>query len=222
MAGEKDKDKPFHHNPFRNLKGLCVSAPPVKKPEKEAGPLPASPPAAEDEETLFAEEMARLGVERPTEVPTGPAEPGGEEREGEPPRSDEALFLEALQGMDTVFEDELPSPDEAHRPPRRMKLLRRGRLLPEANLDLHGLTRDEAREKVRYFLDNAVYQGKRTVLIVTGRGKGSGGEPVLRAEMERYLTHEAGAWVVEWGRAPRQYGGEGALVVFLKGGKGGS
>jgi DNA-nicking Smr family endonuclease len=62
----------------------------------------------------------------------------------------------------------------------------------------------------------------KTVLIVTGRGKSSGAEPVLRAEVERYLNHDAGAWVSEWGRAPRQYGGEGALVVFLKGSKKGT
>jgi len=54
------------------------------------------------------------------------------------------------------------------------------------------------------------------VLIVTGRGNRSDGEAVLRTEIERYLAQEAAAWVTEWGRAPARYGGEGALVVFLR------
>ncbi len=119
--------------------------------------------------------------------------------------------------MEAVFTDELPEEVEPSATPRRMKLLRAGKLVPEAELDLHGLDRVRAREKTRYFLEDAVYQGKRTVLLITGKGHGSAGEPVLRKEMERFLARDAGAWVSEWGDAPRRYGGEGALVVFLRG-----
>jgi DNA-nicking Smr family endonuclease len=113
-----------------------------------------------------------------------------------PAATDRELFLDALKGMDTVFEDAFPPEEEVQQVlPRRMKLLRQGRLVPEAKIDLHGLTREEARTKVGYFLEDSVYQGKKTVLIVTGRGKGSGGEPVLRAEVERYLSTEGGVCV---------------------------
>jgi DNA-nicking Smr family endonuclease len=138
----------------------------------------------------------------------------------EAPATDRDLFLASLGEMEAIFTDEFPAADEPVAVPRRMRQVRRGELLPEERLDLHGLGRAEARERVRHFLDNAVYHGRKTVLIVTGRGKGSGGEPVLRAEIERYLKYEAAAWVAEWGRAPARYGGEGALVVFLKGRKG--
>jgi len=223
LADKKDRNKPIQQNPFTGLKGFCVSTPAEKSPAKQAKP-PAAPPANEDETELFAAEMARLGVDRretEAEAPAG-EETGGASVSPPFPPSDRELFLDALKGMDTVFADELPPPEEPLPSPRRMKLLRQGRLVPEATLDLHGLTRDEARQRVRYFLDDSLYQGLKTVLIVTGRGKGSGGEPVLRAEVERYLNHEAGAWVHEWGRAPRRYGGEGALAVFLKGGKKGT
>ena len=225
MSGKKGRDKSvggvksFQANPFRKLKGFAASAPPEKEPEKRGKPA-APPPSPEDDAALFAEEMSRLGVRGGgKEESAPPGNVSGEEADASsaPPSTDRELFLDALKGMDTVFEDAFPSEEEVQASPRRMKLLRQGRLAPEAKIDLHGLTREEARSKVRYFLEDSAYQGKKTVLIVTGRGKGSGGEPVLRAEVERYLSTEGGVWVSEWGRAPRRYGGEGALVVFLKG-----
>lgn len=225
MAGKKNRDKSvdgtksFQANPFKKLKGFAVSMPPKEIPEERNNPAEALP-AGEDDASLFAQEMGRLGVSRDKEeeiVPTGEAAREEDRVAPAPAVSERELFLDALKGMDTVFEDSFPTEREVQAPPRRMKLLRQGRVAPETKLDLHGLTREEARMKVRYFLDDSVYQGKKTVLIVTGKGKGSGGEPVLRAEVERYLATEAGALVSEWGRAPGRYGGEGALVVFLKG-----
>ncbi|WP_051360998.1 Smr/MutS family protein [Desulfuromonas sp. TF] len=227
MSARKNRDnsvdgtKSFQANPFKKLKGFAASAPPEKDLEKK-GKTAAPPPAGEDDAILFAEEMSRLGVKRGKEEKSAPPEKvSGEEdvAASVPAATDRELFLDALKGMDTVFEDAFPPDEEVLQQalPRRMKLLRQGRLAPEAEIDLHGLTREQARTKVGYFLEDSVYQGKKTVLIVTGRGKGSGGEPVLRAEVEQYLATGAGEWVSEWGRAPRRYGGEGALVVFLTG-----
>ena len=98
-----------------------------------------------------------------------------------------------------------------------MRQLRRGQLVPEDQLDLHGLHRHEALEKVRFFLEDAAYHGRRTVLIVTGRGQHSAEGPVLREAVARYLREEQGGQVLEWGVAPKNYGGDGALVVFLRG-----
>lgn len=225
MSRKKEHEKSFRHDPFKRLKGFGVSAPQSLPAVKPPVPVPA-PVAASDEAGLFAEEMARLGVAgRPGAAGEEPAPPAPPEepqvnREVPPLPTERELFLAALGGMSAVFADEVPAAEEAPAQPRRMRQVRRGELLPEAQLDLHGLTRDQARERVRFFLDDAVYQGRRTVLIVTGRGKSSAGEPVLRAEIERYLAHDAAAWVAEWGRAPARFGGEGALVVFLKGRKG--
>ena len=226
MSGKKGRDKSvggvksFQANPFRKLKGFAASAPPPEKEPGKRGKPAASPPSREDDAALFAEEMSRLGVRgggKEESAPPGNVSGEEDDAASAPPDTDRELFLDALKGMDVVFEDAFPSEEEVQAAPRRMKLLRQGRLAPEAKIDLHGLTREEARSKVRYFLEDSAYQGKKTVLIVTGRGKGSGGEPVLRAEVERYLATEGGVWVSEWGRAPRRYGGEGALVVFLKG-----
>jgi DNA-nicking Smr family endonuclease len=220
MAGKKDEKNfgsTMRDNPFKALKGLSVSA-----PEKPATirPVAAARPAAADEPANFTEEMARLGVRRMSAPAAGEPpqpEPAKVEDQPTPPASDEELFAAALGKLDSVFTDHFPGEDAgAAATPRRMKLLSRGKLMPEATLDLHGLGRDEARDRVRHFLDNSVYHGRKTVLIVTGRGLRSNGEPVLRGDIERYLDGEGRAWVAEWGRAPRQFGGEGALAVFLK------
>lgn len=225
MAAGK-KSRKSSQNPFASLKGFCVSNDGPKKPSPPVSrtvPEPAIEDEPRDDATLFAEEMERLGLSPgggKAAVEEAPEEETADVTERVKtlsPPTDQELFCAALGTMDAVFEDEFPPEEEARAEPRRMRLVRRGQLVPEARLDLHGLHRDQAREKVRFFLENGVYQGFRTVLIITGRGLGSGSEPVLRSEIERYLTHQAGAWVVEWGRAPRQYGGEGALVVFLKG-----
>ncbi len=141
--------------------------------------------------------------------------------------SDEALFLSSMGQLDTVFSDNCVADDDAidmtdgaAAEPRRMKQLRKGKVRPQATLDLHGCYRDEARKKVCHFLRNRCADGMHTVLIVTGKGNRSpNGESVLRDDIEKYLTTHASAWVVEWGRAPRQYGGAGALVVFLRSSK---
>lgn len=127
-----------------------------------------------------------------------------------------AEFLAAIGQLDKTFKDELP-PAEATRSaaPRRLKQLERGGLQPAGELDLHGLTRDEALNRARAFLGHASRQGWPVVLIVTGKGLHSSAGPVLRRAVERLLD-DARDLVLEWGVAPRRYGGAGALVVFVR------
>jgi DNA-nicking Smr family endonuclease len=65
-------------------------------------------------------------------------------------------------------------------------------------------------------LEHSHHQQYKAVLLITGRGNHSAGNPVLRGEAERILRTEGRSHVAEWAQAPRQYGGAGALVVFLK------
>ncbi|HBT82891.1 MAG: hypothetical protein A2091_07745 [Desulfuromonadales bacterium GWD2_61_12] len=224
MAGKRDKSPASSPSPFSVLKGLAVSPPPAGK---KVVPPPAPRRDVDDTPADFASAMADLGVKPITPGSTAPPVPAADPVPGLlappplPPPTEEELFLSALNGITAVFRDELPAEVEPQASPRRMKLVRQGKLFPEATLDLHGLTRDEARLRTRHFLDNSVHHGFKTVLLITGRGLRSPEGPVLRDELERYLSHDAAAWVAEWGRAPGNLGGEGALVVFLKGRKGG-
>lgn len=221
MAKKKKTEKKtmsFQSSPFSDLKGFAVSA---SKPEEPAKPIEDEPVAPEEPVgDLFAREMGMLGVERLND------EGFDEENIPEPeeslveqePLTDDEEFLAAMGEMRVRFEDHLPEEDGPQQAsPRRMKLLKQGRLQPEATLDLHGLLRHQVVEKVRFFLQGGKFQGCRTLLIITGRGLHSQGEPVLRNEVERFLRGEGRQLIAEWARAPRQYGGEGALVVFLKG-----
>lgn len=173
-------------------------------------------PAADD--SLFAEEMARLGVrgERKTDAPPAKNEISDAATAVPAPLADRDLFLAAIGKLETTFADELPATDEPPAAPRLKKLVRSEKFVPDIELDLHGFDRMRARERFRYFLENAMHQGKKTALVITGRGHGSTGEPVLRNEVENYLAREAGAWVSEWAKAPRRYGGDGAFVLLLR------
>ncbi len=219
---KKQSTKNFQNSPFKGLKGIAVAADNVSV-DKNPAPLPTSEPLVEDDAAAFEREMALLGVnprtqdDRQREVEPVVADLAVEKDEKTVELTDDELFLDSLGQMDSVFRDEIPQGEEVAAAPRRMRQLRQGKLAPEAKLDLHGLNRQEARDKVRFFLEDATFHGLKTVLIITGRGKGSSDGPVLRQFMESYLSREARAWVVEWGRAPARYGGEGALVVFLKG-----
>jgi DNA-nicking Smr family endonuclease len=211
---KKNQLKDFRNTPFKELKGVsvCPPVPPASQPVK------VSPQQASTDDGFF-EQMAQLGVK--------PLAPGGENAtpasagasRPEVPGSDEAerqLFLETLGTLDAPFRDEFPEPDRRPARPSRMKLLQRGKLEIEATLDLHGLSRVEALERTGHFLDNACFHQLQTVLIVTGKGVHSAGEAVLRTVVEDCLQAHSYAAVLEWGRAPREHGGEGALVVFLR------
>ena len=83
-------------------------------------------------------------------------------------------------------------------------------------LDLHGLTRDEALESLGHFIDGAWRREMKAVLVITGKGNNSPGEPVLQAAVAGWLRDKGKKTVVEFAPAPRQMGGTGAFVVFLR------
>ncbi|WP_092411254.1 Smr/MutS family protein, partial [Candidatus Ichthyocystis sparus] len=68
---------------------------------------------------------------------------------------------------------------------KTLKELRRGRWPVEQAIDLHGLTRVEAAQKMESFMDNAVMKNKQCLLIIHGRGRN--GISVLRTMVRRGL-----------------------------------
>lgn len=99
--------------------------------------------------------------------------------------------------------------------PNTARKLRRGDWVIQAQLDLHGLTREEAREALSVFLTSALKQGQRCVRVVHGKGLGSKNRvPVLRDKVRRWLTQSDA--VLAWVQARAPEGGTGALVVLLR------
>ena len=134
--------------------------------------------------------------------------------------SEQKLFLETISSLklDVRFHDELPedTPPEKLRPVSRIKQLRRGTIRLDYELDLHGLTREEATYALETFVKGAYRRGQQAVLVITGRGNHSPEEPVLKKAVETWLKEDGAAMVAEFFSAPRQFGGDGAIVVFLK------
>ncbi len=88
-------------------------------------------------------------------------------------------------------------------------------MLPQATLDLHGKTQQEAEEAVKSFLDDCRSHNIRKLSIITGKGLHSeGGQGVLRDAVMALLDKDGG--ISERFNAPMQYGGSGALWVILK------
>lgn len=92
--------------------------------------------------------------------------------------------------------------------------LRRGHWALQAEIDLHGLTRDEARDTLAAFVRDSRRQGLRCLRVVHGKGNGSPGrEPVLKAKVQRWLAQSSE--VIAFAQASGPQGGAGALLVLL-------
>ena len=90
--------------------------------------------------------------------------------------------------------------------------LRRGRIAPEACLDLHGLRVGEAREALQRFLTYASERRLRCVRIIHGKG-GRSGQPVLKQKVDQWLPQRR--QVLALCSAPSWDGGTGAAYVLL-------
>jgi DNA-nicking Smr family endonuclease len=96
-----------------------------------------------------------------------------------------------------------------------VRKLRRGGWTIQAEIDLHGLRRDEAREQLADFLRDAVGRGLRCVRVVHGKGLGSAGrEPVLKPRVHSWLVQKKE--VIAFVQARAAEGGSGALLVLLR------
>ncbi len=96
--------------------------------------------------------------------------------------------------------------------------LRCGEFSYQDFVDLHGLNKSEAREKVARFLHESVRKGYRCVLIVHGRGLHSDNkEPVLKSYIKSWLCRgHIGRMVLAFSSARPCDGGTGALYVLLR------
>jgi DNA-nicking Smr family endonuclease len=99
--------------------------------------------------------------------------------------------------------------------PDLLRGLRRGKWIPQASLDLHGSTLDQARERLDRFLASCLEHDIRCVRVIHGKGIGSRqGEPVLKAAIRQHLCRlEA---VQAWVQCGEHDGGDGALHALLR------
>jgi DNA-nicking Smr family endonuclease len=99
--------------------------------------------------------------------------------------------------------------------PETLRKLRRGQWVVQAQLDLHGMTRQVAREELIRFMHDALKAGKRCVRIVHGKGLGSKNRtPVLKAKVRHWLMQAEP--VLAYTQARGEDGGAGAVIVLLR------
>lgn len=102
--------------------------------------------------------------------------------------------------------------------------MKRGKLLPEARIDLHGMTLARAHPVLTGFILRAQVEGKRLVLVITGKGRHAddGGPIPVRHGI---LRHAVPDWllrpplsqaVLQITPAHQRHGGIGAYYVYLR------
>jgi DNA-nicking Smr family endonuclease len=168
---------------------------------------------------LFAKAMADVkpleSRKRPRVIPT--AKPEG-------PLKPKERFLAAL-GMTAAPKPKPPEPElqaDAKGFDRDVdRALSRGKLDPEARLDLHGMTLATAERAVARFLEQATAQEWRVVLIITGKGyrreNGRVVEGRIRAEFVGWLNRAENRARIRAVRAAHpRHGGSGAFYVLLR------
>lgn len=109
------------------------------------------------------------------------------------------------------------------------KRLRRGKVKPEGRIDLHGMSEDRAYAVLNRYIEEAQGQGKRFILVITGKGGiKSGysdmshsdyarGRGILKSNVPRWLSQgDLASRIVSYYAANAEHGGDGALYVVLK------
>jgi DNA-nicking Smr family endonuclease len=97
-----------------------------------------------------------------------------------------------------------------------VRKLRRGHWVVQAELDLHGATREIARHLLADFLKECLRRELRCVRVIHGKGLGSRNrEPVLKGKVKYWLQQRGE--VLAFCQAPPVQGGGGALLVLLAG-----
>lgn len=96
-----------------------------------------------------------------------------------------------------------------------LRKLRRGHWGIQGSLDLHGFTRDEARQELSIFLNACVHSKFRCVRIIHGKGLSSKNrEPILKTRIGNWLLQRAD--VLAFCQARAEDGGGGAILILLK------
>ena len=156
-------------------------------------------------------------------MPSPKGKPERKSVKPEPSRIDqqeEQVFLQAMKKIGGTFRPTAPAEEPEDEPRQsassRLKQLKRGTMRISEELDLHGHQRDEALRTLASFIQAAYHRGRKAVLVITGKGINSPEGPVLQGAVADWLRQDGKAMVAECAPAPRDKGGSGAVVVFLK------
>ncbi|MCP5221483.1 MAG: Smr/MutS family protein [Zoogloeaceae bacterium] len=227
---EADEDLPPRHAPPPEHDEIAW----FQHHMQDVVPLPQDDRGGLDKASPADTKTPRPGTSLPTDIMswlasgTQPIKPANRADIATPPpvaaprlsEADEQAALRESMEAPLSFEDRLDMGDEAVflRPglPRRVLTdLRRGRWVVQGEIDLHGLTRDEARAALAEFLAGALRRGQRCVRVVHGKGLRSPGKVgILKQLSKGWLSQREE--ILAFCQARANEGGSGALRVLLR------
>ncbi|MDD4731279.1 MAG: Smr/MutS family protein [Desulfovibrio sp.] len=217
--GKKKKKQPKHVQAVEKVrKRLGIS----DEPDPETMATDATPRPAPDEENLFLSAMqgvAPLDEEQGRQVAkeNKPPEPAPSNLEAE---AKEYLnkFVRGEVDFELEFTEEYMHGYVKGLDSKTFNQLKAGALSVEGHLDLHGMNAEQAYDAMLFFLKESYLQGRRCVLLVTGRGINSPGrQGVLRQAVQTWMTREPLKRVVlAFCTARAADGGAGAIYVLLR------
>ena len=181
----------------------------------------------------IADSTERLHPERPApdiaRADDGPQRPKPKPHKIPKPRLPEFRVGDRARGSEPSHDLMPPLVDRLRGAPVNMDSkaylrMKRGKLVPEGRIDLHGMTIDKAHPALTSFILRAQVSGKRLVLVITGKGRDrdeGGPIPVPRG----ILKHQVPNWlstpplaqaVLQITEAHVSHGGGGAYYVYLR------
>ena len=185
--------------------------------QRNADQKPGQPADNAAEDLDFREAMS--GVKpRPAPAHVEPARASPSTRPRSSEADEPAVLLEMMS--DTLDPEDIESGDTLTYRGEGIqdsvwRRLRRGGYHIRAELDLHGLNRDAARQEVAVFLADCLDRDVRAVRIIHGKGRGSPNTgPVIKALLAGWLRRRKD--VLAFCSARPHDGGTGAVYVLLR------
>lgn len=212
------RERPFN-NPFGRLT-LPKPAQPSKRTAKKEARFSAP---VEDEAALFREMVGQVEPVRGKPITAAPRPPPTVDlTKIADPELDVLIQLSELvtgfAPFDIADADEYIEGYIHGLDAKILRRLRAGDYAIQGHVDLHGLTRVEAKKELERFIDDARKQSKRCVLVVHGRGLHSKDQiPVLKESVQVWLGHgRISKYVLAFASARPHDGGVGAVYVLLR------
>jgi DNA-nicking Smr family endonuclease len=175
------------------------------------------PKLSAEDIALFRREAGPVKPLRPSNRAEVPA------KRSIPPSSAPQLQGDQTQNPDAMFSDfEADTPamgDELSflRPGvqrTQLRKLRKGAYPIRSELDLHGMTTDEARQQLAIFLQECLQRDERCVRVIHGKGyRSRDQQPILKSKLNQWLPQCP--QVLAFCSAPAADGGTGALYILL-------
>ena len=91
----------------------------------------------------------------------------------------------------------------------------KGNVFIENKLDLHGFNQEDAKNLLEDFINQSIENGKRLILIITGKGKE--GEGVIKNNIISWLNNKSlRNKILAVNHASKKHGGSGAIYILLR------